>query len=73
MFLTDTNSLMYKTEAESVYKDLYKGRQLFHFSAYPEDSKCYNNAIELIIEKLREEMYGGPIKRFVGLKCKIPS
>lgn len=26
MFLTDTNSFMYKTEAESVYEDLYKGR-----------------------------------------------
>ena len=27
----------------------------------------------MIIEKLREEIYGGPIKRFVGLKRKIPS
>ena len=32
MLLTDTDSLMYKTEAENVYEDSYKEKELFEFS-----------------------------------------
>lgn len=35
--------------------------------------KVQNNAIELVIDKMREEIYGGFMKGFVGLKRKILS
>ena len=34
MLLTDNNSLMYKIEAENVYEDFYKDKELFDFSDY---------------------------------------
>ena len=35
MFLTDTDNLMQKTEAENVYECFYKDKGLFEFSNYP--------------------------------------
>ena len=34
---------MYKIEAENVYEDFSKNKDLFDFSYYLEDSKYYNN------------------------------
>ena len=42
MLLTDTNSLFQKIEAEKVYEDFYKDKELFDFSKYSRDSKYYN-------------------------------
>ena len=50
MLLTDTNSLMYKIEAENVYEDFYKIKELLDFSNYPKDSKYYNNANNLVVD-----------------------
>ena len=41
-FLTNTDSLMYKIEAENVYEDFYKDKELFEFSNLPENSKFCN-------------------------------
>ena len=35
--------------------------------------KVQNNAIELVIDKMKEKIYGGFMKGFVGLKRKILS
>ena len=56
--LTDTNSLVYKIEAENVYEDFYKDKELFDFGNYPKDSKYYNNAINLVVGKMKDETYG---------------
>ena len=37
MLLTDTDNLMHKTEADNVYEDFYKDKDLFDFSNYPKD------------------------------------
>ena len=37
MLPTDSDSLMYKIEAENVYEDFYKDKELFDFSNYPKD------------------------------------
>ena len=42
MFLTDTDSLMYKIEAENVCKDFEKDKELFDFSNYPKESEYCN-------------------------------
>ena len=41
-FLRNTDSLMYKIEAENVYEDFYKDKELFEFSNLPKDLKYYN-------------------------------
>ena len=56
MLIRDTDSFIYKIEAENVYEDLHKDKELFNFSNYPIDSTYYNNR--------------NSVKDFVGLKSK---
>lgn len=39
MLVIDNDSLIYKIEAENVYENSYKDKELFDFSDYPKDSK----------------------------------
>ena len=55
MLLTDTDSLMCKIEAENVYEDFSKSKELFDFSDDPKDSKYYNNANTLVVGKIKDE------------------
>ena len=71
MLLTDTASLMHKTKAENVSKDFYNDKELYDLSIYPEDSKYYVKANNVIAGKMKDETHGLSIKDFVGLKCKI--
>ena len=48
MLLTDTDSFIYKIEAENVYENFYKDKTLFDFSNYPKYSKYYKYANNLI-------------------------
>ena len=64
-------SVMYKIGVENVYEDLYKDKQYFDFRNYSEDSKCYNNANNLVVDKMEDETCGVHIKCFVGLKSEI--
>ena len=67
MLLTDNASLMYKFEAEIVYEDHYKDKDLFDFSNYPNNSKYYNNANNLVVGKMKNEACGVLIKGFIEL------
>ena len=71
MLLIDTDSLMYKIEAENVYEDFRKDEELFDFSNYPKDSKYFNNSSNLVIGKMKNETCGVPMKGLVGLKYKM--
>ena len=71
MLPTNADSLMYILEAENVYEDFYKDKELFDFSNFPKDSKYYNNANNLVIGEMKDETCGIPIKGFVGLKSKM--
>ena len=68
MLQTDTDSLMRNISAESFYEHFYKGKELFDFSNYPENSEHYNNAINLFISKMKDETCGVSIK---SLKSKM--
>ena len=37
MLLIDADSLMYKSQTENAYEDLYKDKKLSDFSNYPKD------------------------------------
>ena len=44
---------------------------LICFSNYPKNSKYYNNLNNLVIDKIKDETCGVPIKGFVALKSKM--
>ena len=43
---------------------------MFEFNNYPKDSKCYNGANNLVVDKMKYGTSGVPMKGFVGLKSK---
>ena len=61
---------MYKTETENIYEDFCKNKELVDFSNYPKDSKCCNNANNLVLGKMKDESSDVSIKGFAGLKSK---
>ena len=71
MWLLDTDSLMYKIEAENIYEDFYKDKDLLNFSNYPKDWKNYNNSNKLVWGIMKDEASHVPIKGFGGLKSKM--
>ena len=52
----ETDSHIYKIEAENIYEDFYKGKQLFDFSNYQKDSKYYNNENKLVADRRMKHM-----------------
>ena len=44
MLLTDTDSLMYKTDIGNVHEDFYKTKFLLGLDNYSRDSNNYNNS-----------------------------
>ena len=55
MLLTDTDSLTYKIEAENVYENFCKNKELIDFGNYLKYSKYYNNSNNLVISKVKDE------------------
>ena len=73
LLLTDTDSLTYKIKSENVYEEFYKGKDLFDFSNYSEDSKFFDDTNKKVIGKMKDEYGGVIIDEFVGLKSKMYS
>ena len=69
VLLTDTDSDTTKSEAKNAYKDFYKDKELFDFNNYLGYSHCFNNAINLVVEKIKNETGGLSRKR--GFQTKI--
>ena len=63
LMFKDTDSLFYETKTADVYKDLYP----------PKNSKYYSEENKKVIEKMKDEAAGVPIKEFVGLRSKMYS
>ena len=62
-FLQTEDSLVYEIETVDIYKDFYKGKDLFDFSGYRQDWK--------VIGKMKDEFKGKIISEFVGLKSRM--
>ena len=73
LLFTDTDSLTYEIEAEDVYKDFWKDKDMFDNSDYPENSPYYCNANKKVIGKFKDEACGVLIVEFIGLKSKLYS
>ena len=63
--VTDTGSVIYKTQAENIYKEL------FDFSSYLKYSKYYNNVNKSVADKMKDETCGLSVKGHVGLVPKM--
>ena len=62
LLFTDTDSLSYEIETKDVYKDLWKDKDKFDNSDYPEDSKFYIETNKKVIGKFKDEAAGLVIK-----------
>ena len=69
LLFTDTDSLTYEIKSKKVYEELFKWKDLFHFSNYSKDSKFFDETNKKVIGKMKDE-FGGV---FFGLKSKMHS
>ena len=73
LLFTDTDSLTFEIEAEDVYKDFWKDREMFDNSDYDENSLFHDKTNKKVIGKFKDEAAGIPITEFVGLRSKMYS
>ena len=73
LLFTDTDSLTYEIEADDVYQDFWKDKELFDNSDYPESSQFFDNGNKKVIGKFKDESPKIPIVEFVGLRSKMYS
>ena len=55
LLFTDTDSLVYNTEAKDVHEDFYQDKNLFDFSEYPVDSKFFDPVNKKVAGKMKDE------------------
>lgn len=60
----------YYSQIQTVYKDVWKDKDKFDNSDYPEDNKFYEKTNKKVIGRFKDEAAGFVIKDFVGLRCK---
>ena len=83
---TDTDSFLYHIKCENLYSDhLYRLREHFDFSNYPDDHILFppgmsleekqrlKNCNKAVVGKFKDEAGGLAIKEFVGLRSKMYS
>ena len=63
-----TDSLVYEIKIEDVYDDFYGDKNLFDFSEYSLKSKFFDPVNKEVIGKMKDELKGKMISKFVGLK-----
>ena len=73
LLFRDTDSLMYEIKTADVYKDFSNDKEMFDFSNYSTKSKYYDNSNKLVVGKIKDEVAGAAIDKFVGLKPKMYS
>ena len=55
------------------YEDFYQDKNLFDFSDYPLNSKLFDPVNKKVIGKMKDEIKGKNINKFIGLKSKMYS
>ena len=62
---------IYETETENSYDYFSKNKKMFNFSNYSAESKYYDESSALIVGKMKDDMGGVSIVKFIGLKLKM--
>ena len=73
LLFTDTYSLVYEFETDDVYEDLYNVKNLFDFTDYPQHSEFFDPVNKTVIGRMKDELKGKIISKFIGLKSKMYS
>jgi len=68
-----TVSLTYEIQTKDIYKDLWKDKNKFDNSDYPEDSKLYHKTNKKVLGKFKDEAVCKIINEFAGLRSKMYS
>ena len=63
----------HEIEANDVYKEFWKNKDMFDNCGYSEDSSYYNKENNKIIGKFKDEAAGISITEFIGLRSKMYS
>ena len=62
---------IYETETENSYDYFSKNKKMFNFSNYSAESKYYDESSALAVGKMKDDMGGVSIVKFIGLKLKM--
>ena len=73
LLFTHTDILAYEIQSKNVYDEFFKWKDLFDFSNYPKDSKCFDLTNKKVIGKMKDEFGGVIVDKFVGLRSKMYS
>ena len=73
LLFTDIHSVMYEIRTEDAFKDFSSNKEIFDFSNFLAKSKYYNNLNKLVIGKIKDEIGGVAIEKFIALKPKMHS
>ena len=73
LLFTDTDSLVYGIKTEDIYEDMKHDINLFDFSDYPSNHKCYDTSNRRTLGKFKDELLSQVVTEFVGLKPKMYS
>ena len=65
------DSWIYETETENSYDYFSKNKKMFDFSNYSAESKYYDESSALVVGKMKDDMGGVSIVKFIGLKLKM--
>ena len=72
LLYTDTDSLLVEIETQNIYDDMC-GKDVYDFSDYPKDHRCFSETNKKVVGKFKDECAGQVISEFVGLRPKMYS
>ena len=72
MLFKDTDSLVYEIRGGNVYEQCFLERKLFGFIGYSRESVYYCDSNKKL-GKMKDELNGNKIDKFLGLKSKMYS
>ena len=79
---TDTDSFLYRLETKDVHADMIENKDLYDFSNFPDNHSCFQgmtsdevleikNMNKKVLGKMKDEIAGGSMLDFVGLRAKM--
>ena len=71
LLFTDTDSFCVAVEHPDVYGEMTKFANWFDFSEYPRDHPLYDDTNRKVVGKLKDELHGRCMTRFIGLRPKL--
>ena len=69
----DTDSFIYHTYTDDIYEDMKEDKELYDFSEYSKDHKCYDETNKKVIGKMKDETKGNLVRVFIALRSKMYS